>query len=58
MMVTSFGVPCSILPGLMASVTRLGSCGAQDEFTLAVIAQNLRRLAKPVAPCWRAAALV
>ena len=27
----------------------LGSCGAQDEFTLAAIAQNLRRLAKPVA---------
>ena len=35
-----------------------GPCGAQDEFTLAAIAQNLRRLAKlvarpppPVAPC-------
>jgi hypothetical protein len=26
-----------------------GPCGAQDEFTLAAIAQNLRRLAKLVA---------
>ena len=33
-------------------LTRLrlrGPCGAQDEFTLAAIAQNLRRLAKLVA---------
>jgi hypothetical protein len=27
-----------------------GPCGAQDEFTLAAIAQNLRRMAKLITP--------
>ena len=33
----------------LARLRLRGPCGAQDEFTLAAIAQNLRRLAKLVA---------